>query len=68
MLKDVNTSITSETDSNNDYKIIIFNKNKKIIILENIKLITAELLLEEDLSKNQKQDLLIKLNKFKNKL
>ena len=52
MLKDVNTFITLETDSNSNYKIIISDKNKEIIILKDIKLIITELLLKEDLSKN----------------
>ena len=49
MLKDINTSITSEANSNSNYKIIIFNKNKEIITSEDTKLTIAELLLEEDL-------------------
>ena len=66
MLKDINTSIILETVSDSNYKIIISNSNKEIITLEDIKLIIVELLLKEDLSENQKQDLLVKLNKFKN--
>ena len=68
MLKDINTSIALEINNNSNYKMIILNRNKEIIILKDIKFMIAELLLEEDLSKNQKQDALIKLNEFKNKL
>ena len=66
MLEDNNTSVISENNSN--YKIIVSDKNKEIITLEDTKLIITELLLEKDLFKNQKQDSSAKLNKFKNKL
>ena len=68
MLEDVNTFIILETNSNSNYKVVISKNNKKIITLQDIILIIKKLLSEEDLSKNQKKDLLVKTNKFKQKL